>query len=146
MALSMETSGVTEDDIAAVVETFYVKVRQDPLLGPVFARAIADGAWPAHLSVIRDFWSSVMLKTRRYQRNPFSAHVRVEGIRPELFDQWLALFQETCNELLAPSPAEALYAKAVMIGDSLKAGLFVRPGAVASMPHLSRARKDVRFS
>jgi hemoglobin len=129
MATSMEPSALTEDDIAAVVDAFYTKVRRDPLLGPVFARAIADRAWPAHLAVIQDFWSSVMLKTGRCQRNPFSAHLRVEGIRPELFDRWLVLFQETCNELLAPGPAEALHAKAVMIGDSLKAGLFFRPGA-----------------
>src|SRR5215203_5968505 len=121
---------LTEEDLAAVVDAFYAKVRRDPLLGPVFARAIPDDQWPEHLAVIRDFWSSVMLKTGRYQRNPFSAHLRVEGIRPELFDRWLALFRETCNELLAPYPAEALYAKALMIGDSLKAGLFFRPGAL----------------
>jgi hemoglobin len=120
-------SPLTEHDITAVVDAFYVKVRRDPVLGPVFARAIADDAWPAHLAIIQDFWSSVMLKTGRYRRNPFSAHMRVEGIRPELFDRWLALFKETCNEQLAAEPAEALYAKAVLIGDSLKAGLFFRP-------------------
>ena len=120
---------LTEDDLAAVVDAFYAKVRADPLLGPVFARAIPDDAWPEHLAIIRDFWSSVMLKTGRYQRNPFSAHLRVEGIRPELFERWLALFRETCGEILAPSLADAVYAKAVTIGDSLKAGLFFRPGA-----------------
>ncbi len=122
------TTALTEDDIAAVVDAFYSKVRADPVLGPVFGRAIADEAWPQHLDVIRDFWSSMMLKSGRYQRNPFSAHLRVEGMRPELFDRWLALFRVTCDDLLAPDSAEALYAKAVMIGDSLKAGLFFRPG------------------
>jgi hemoglobin len=122
------TTALTEDDIAAVVDAFYAKVRADPVLGPVFGRAIADEAWPQHLDVIRDFWSSVMLKSGRYQRNPFSVHQRVEGIRPELFDQWLALFRVTCDDLLTPNLAEALYAKAVMIADSLKAGLFFRPG------------------
>jgi hemoglobin len=120
---------LTEDEIRDVVEAFYTKVRRDSLLGPVFAHAIADDAWPAHLAIIRDFWSSVMLRTGRYQRNPFSAHLQVEGIRPELFDRWLALFRETCDELLAPGPAEAFFRKAVMIGDGLKAGLFFRPGA-----------------
>jgi hemoglobin len=129
MAPLLATSDLTEDDLAAVVDAFYAKVRADPLLGPVFGRAIADEDWPQHLAVIRDFWSSIMLKSGRYQRNPFSAHLRVKGIRPELFDRWLALFRETCDELLTPALAEALYAKAVMIGDSLKAGLFFRPGA-----------------
>ena len=120
---------LTEDDIRAVIDRFYAKVRQDPALGPVFARAIADDAWPAHIAVIHDFWSSVMLKTRRYHRNPFSIHRGVEGIRPELFDRWLALFRETCDEILAPEVAAAFFAKAVMIGESLKAGLFFHPAA-----------------
>jgi hemoglobin len=129
MAPPSATTDLTEDDIAAVVDAFYAKVRADPLLGPVFGRAIAGELWPQHLAVIRDFWSSVMLKSGRYQRNPFGAHQRVDGIRPELFDRWLALFRETCDDLLASDSAEALYSKAVMIGDSLKAGLFFRPGA-----------------
>jgi hemoglobin len=122
-----EGAPLTEGHIASVVDAFYAKVRVDPALGPVFGRAIADEAWPEHLSVIRDFWSTVMLKSGRYQRNPFSAHQRVEGISPELFDRWLALWRATCRELLSDEAAEAMTAKAVMIADSLKAGLFLRP-------------------
>jgi truncated hemoglobin YjbI len=49
---------LSDESIAAVIEAFYRKVQQDPALGPVFARAIADHEWPEHLRVIRDFWSS----------------------------------------------------------------------------------------
>jgi len=120
---------LTEDHIASVVNGFYAKVRADPALGPVFTRAIPDEAWPGHLSIIRDFWSTVMLKSGRYQRNPFSAHQRVEGISPELFDRWLALWSATCRELLSDVAADAMTGKAVMIADSLKAGLFLNaPG------------------
>jgi hemoglobin len=122
-------SGLTEAALGAVVKAFYARVRQDPLLGPVFAQAIPDETWPEHLAIIRDFWSSVMLKTGRYQRNPFSAHLRVEDIRPELFERWLHLWRGTCHDHLASEPAEALYEKAVAIAESLKAGLFFRPGA-----------------
>ena len=66
-----------------------------------------------------------MLKTGRYRRNPFSAHLKVEGISPEMFERWLALFGETCHEKLEPPSAEALHDKAVLIADSLKAGLFL---------------------
>jgi hemoglobin len=118
---------LTEDHIASVVNAFYAKVRADPALGPVFARAIPDEAWPEHLSIIRDFWSTVMLKSGRYQRNPFSAHQRVEGISPELFDRWLSLWSATCRELLSDVAADAMTGKAVMIADSLKAGLFLKP-------------------
>jgi hemoglobin len=118
---------LTEDHIASVVNGFYAKVRVDPALGPVFARAIPDEAWPEHLSIIRDFWSTVMLKSGRYQRNPFSAHQGVEGISPELFDRWLSLWSATCREFLSDVAADAMTGKAVLIADSLKAGLFLRP-------------------
>ena len=116
-----------EESLAAVIETFYQKVRRDPALGPVFSRAIADHAWPEHLAIIRDFWSSVMLKTGRYKRNPFAAHLAVEGISPALFARWLALFDETCREHLAPEIAAELHGRAETIAESLQAGLFFNP-------------------
>ena len=118
---------LSDESIAAVIEAFYRKIRQDSVLGSVFARAIADHEWPEHLAVIQDFWSSVMLKTGRYKRNPFAAHLRVEGISPALFTHWLALFEETCREHLAPEIAAELHGRAVAIADSLKAGLFFNP-------------------
>ena len=101
---------------------------------PCLPERFTDDAWPKHLAIIADFWSTVMLKTGRYRRNPFTAHQRVEGIDPELFDRWLALWRETCQELLTADAADALYSKAVVIADSLKAGLFFRPSAPPSVP------------
>ena len=118
---------LSDESLAAVIEAFYAKVRRDPALGPVFARAIADHEWPEHLSVIHDFWSSVMLKTGRYKRNPFAAHLSIEGISPALFTRWLALFEETCREHLASEIAAQLHERAVAIADSLQAGLFFNP-------------------
>jgi hemoglobin len=120
---------LSEEGLAAVVDSFYAKVRRDPALGPVFAAAIADEAWPRHLAVIRDFWSSVVFKTGRYKGNPFTVHRSVEGISPALFERWLELFGETCREILAEAPAADLHGRAVAIAESLQAGLFFQPGA-----------------
>jgi hemoglobin len=51
------------------------------------------------------------------------------GISPELFTRWLALFDESCRDVLPPDVAQAMHARAVQIADSLKAGLFFRPAA-----------------
>jgi len=118
---------LSDESIGAVIEAFYKKVRRDSALGPVFSRAIADHEWPEHLAVIRDFWSSVMLKTGRYKGNPFAAHLSIESISPALFGRWLALFEETCREHLAPDIAAELHGRAVAIADSLQAGLFFNP-------------------
>lgn len=65
---------LTEDRLTVLVEHFYAKVREDPTLGPVFNRAIAD--WPAHLEKLSAFWSSVMLTSGRYKGNPMMAHLK----------------------------------------------------------------------
>lgn len=117
---------LSEDAIRRLVDDFYAKVRADPALGPVFARAI-PGDWEPHLATMRNFWSSVMLTSGRYKGNPVAVHHRVEGIELDLFDRWLTLFEETCRELFDDDLAEAFRGKAVRIAESLKLALFYRP-------------------
>lgn len=122
----MSTDQITEQAIRRLVDEFYLKVRADPDLGPIFARAI-PGDWEAHLATMRNFWSSVMLTSGRYKGNPVAVHQRVEGIEQQLFDRWLALFDQTCGELFNEATAAAFSAKATRIAESLKLALFYRP-------------------
>ncbi len=117
---------LSEDAIGHLVDAFYAKVRADPALGPVFARAI-PGDWGPHLATMRNFWSSVMLTSGRYKGNPVAVHHRVAGIELELFARWLELFDETCRELFDDALAAAFRDKATRIADSLKLALFYRP-------------------
>ena len=121
-----ERDVVSEDGIRRLVDAFYAKVRVDPELGPVFARAI-PGDWQPHLNKMYAFWSSVMLTSGRYKGNPVAKHLVVEGITLELFERWLALFDETCGELFDDRIREEFRAKAVRIAESLKLALFYRP-------------------
>lgn len=65
---------VSENSIRELVDAFYVKVRADPELAPIFARAI-PGDWQPHLTQMYAFWSSVMLTTGRYKGNPVAKHL-----------------------------------------------------------------------
>jgi len=121
-----DTSRLSEDAIRQLVDQFYIKVRADPQLGPIFERAI-PGEWGPHLATMHDFWSSIMLTSGRYKGNPVAAHLRVEGMEPQLFGRWLALFDETCRELFDDDVADAFRAKAERIAESLKLALFYRP-------------------
>src|SRR3954451_12200586 len=94
---------VTDDDIASLVEAFYAKVREDPHLGPIFARALGEDGWDSHLATLRDFWSSVMLTSGRYKGAPLDVHRQLGSLTPGLFDRWLTLFGETCDELFEVS-------------------------------------------
>jgi hemoglobin len=118
----MKFCGITEESLKALVDTFYAKVRQDPLIGPVFNDAIHD--WPEHLDKLQAFWSSVMLTSGRYKGRPLPAHVKHgDRISSASFDRWLALWHETTEEMLDPASAAALQEKAGRIAESLSMGI-----------------------
>ncbi len=117
---------VSEDGIRQLVDAFYVKVRADPELAPIFAHAI-PGDWQPHLTKMYAFWSSVMLTTGRYKGNPVAKHLVIPGMKPQLFERWLALFDATCRELFDDATSEAFRIKAERIAESLKLALFYRP-------------------
>lgn len=59
-------TGIDEAMIARLIHGFYDRVRQDSVLGPIFAARIADDAWPQHLERLVAFWSSVVLMSGQY--------------------------------------------------------------------------------
>ena len=115
---------VTEATIQVLVDRFYARVRRDPTLGPIFAAAIADDAWPQHLEQMYAFWSSVMLTSGRYQGDPVGTHRRVAGLEPPMFGNWLDLFEATAAELFIPPLAERFADKGRRIAESLKFAVF----------------------
>ena len=117
---------VSEGGIRQLVDAFYVKVRADPELAPIFARAI-PGDWQPHLTKMYAFWSSVMLTTGRYKGNPVAKHLIIPDMKPALFERWLALFDATCREQFDNATSEAFRIKAERIAESLKLALFYRP-------------------
>jgi hemoglobin len=117
---------VSEDGIRQLVDAFYFKIRVDPELAPIFARAI-PGDWQPHLTKMYAFWSSVMLTTGRYKGNPVAKHLVIPDVKPELFERWLALFHATCAELFDDATREAFRIKAERIAESLRLALFYRP-------------------
>jgi hemoglobin len=54
-------------------------------------------------------------------------HRQVEGISYEMFERWLALFDETARALFEPALAAVFNAKAARIAESLRLAVFYRP-------------------
>lgn len=124
-------SPLQDTAIRNLVGRFYDRVRQDPVLAPVFAATVGgtDAAWAAHLDRITDFWSSIMHGSGRYHGDPFTAHLRLPGLQPAMFGRWLALFRAACDETLDPDLAAAFRSKADRIARSLQMGLSFRSQA-----------------
>jgi hemoglobin len=117
---------ITEHTIKLLVDGFYARVRSDPRLAPIFAAAIADDAWPAHLEKMYAFWSSVMLTSGRYKGDPVAVHRKIVGIAPPLFGNWLDLFEATAIEMFVPAIADRFVGAARRIAESLKLAVLFR--------------------
>jgi hemoglobin len=89
---------MNESQIAPLVDAFYVKVRRDEMLGPIFEEAIG-GQWDAHLDTMRMFWSTIMFGSATYKGNPLAAHLRLPELGPLHFERWLDLWRETAAEV-----------------------------------------------
>ena len=131
-------SPITEESLKTLVDTFYARVRQDDLIGPVFNRAIDD--WPEHLDRLQAFWSSVMLTSGRYKGRPLPAHIKHgDAINPASFERWLGLWRETTDELLDAESAAAMQEKAERIAESLMLGIQFHRGEAGSFLGSGRA-------
>lgn len=120
-----ERTGIDAAMIDRLVRGFYGKVRQDEVLGPVFAARIAD--WEPHLARMCEFWSSVALMSGVYHGRPMEKHLPLP-VDGRHFDRWLQLFRETAREVCPPAAAEHFIERAERIAQSLEMGIAVTQG------------------
>mgnify|MGYP003577971761 CR=1 FL=1 len=117
-----EAIGVDADYISSFVDRFYGKIRDDDLLGPIFAERVHD--WPLHLGRMKAFWRSVMHGSGEFSGNPMIKHIVIPGIEERHFAHWLELFYATLREEEPTEDASrAVAERARMIADSLLTGI-----------------------
>ncbi|GGD23869.1 group III truncated hemoglobin [Sinisalibacter lacisalsi] len=128
-ATPIQKFDITAEEIDALVGLFYQRIRAHPMLGPIFARAIAsqDGPeWRAHEARIAAFWRNAIGIDRSYDGNPMQVHRANRDIHPGMFSTWLDLFHMTAAEVLSPEKAANMSALAERIGQSLRYGVTTR--------------------
>jgi hemoglobin len=119
--------GIDDAFISRLVESFYDTVRQDSMLGPIFAERIED--WPHHLTRMKDFWASIMLESGRFNGNPMRKHIAIGGLDEAHFTRWRSLWDRTLARI-APNAAVAdrFREAAQRIGESLLTGIRIDRG------------------
>lgn len=133
-----EEIGVDAGFIDHLVEAFYAKIRDDTLLGPIFAGRITD--WPAHLSRMKAFWRSILHNSGEFSGNPMLKHLPIPGLQLAHFSHWLDLFYATLRDLEGHPAATALVGqRARMIADSLLTAIEMRRSGMSG----GRAGKDL---
>ncbi len=104
----------TKEDIVLMVDTFYQKVQQDELIGPIFNSRIAPEAWPAHLDRMYTFWTTILLNQPGYSGQPFEKH-RDMPIDKVHFERWVNLFEALVDSLFeGPIANDAKYRAELM--------------------------------
>lgn len=107
-----------EEDITSLVHQFYTKVRNDDLLAPVFNSIIKDN-WDKHLQTMCNFWSSILLYSKKYLNDPMTKHLPLP-LEKKHFDKWLILFEETVDELFSGDIATTAKTRANNIARIMK--------------------------
>ncbi|MEP7118291.1 MAG: group III truncated hemoglobin [Acidobacteriota bacterium] len=94
----------TEAEVAELVSTFYAKVRDDAILGPIFERHVAD--WNLHMPKMIAFWSAALRGSSNYRGNPMVVHRALPNLTQSMFERWLDLFHESASALPNRAMAE----------------------------------------
>lgn len=127
-----EALGIDAAFISAMVEAFYARIREDALLGPIFAAKITD--WPLHLGRMKQFWTSILHGGGAYSGNPMAKHMALPELDEAHFAHWLTLFYATLRDMEQHDAATVqIGTRARMIADSLLTGIELqRSGLVAA--------------
>jgi hemoglobin len=94
----------TRKDIDDLMNVFYKRVMDDKQIGYIFTK-VARLDLEKHLPVIGDFWESLLLGGKVYQkhgRTPLQIHGELSEktpLEPKHFRQWLEIFCSTIDEM-----------------------------------------------
>jgi hemoglobin len=124
---------ITEAQISRLVDDFYDRAFADERLGPIFMRHIgADRS--SHMQTIKQFWSSVLLRSGAYAGRPVPVHLKLKEVEPDDFRIWLAHFRIIARACFTPEAAVLVIVAAERIAESLWLAMF---GAATSTVRFS---------
>lgn len=108
----------TRADIEQLVAAFYVQVRNNAVIGPVFEAAITN--WEEHLPTMYDFWEILLFAKRNYKGNPLLKHAVLHkkyNLTQEHFKAWVELWEQTLDHFFAGPTCEHAKQKAEHISN-----------------------------
>ena len=112
----------SRDDIKLLIDTFYIKVRNDKSLGYIFDE-IAKVDWENHMPIMYDFWENTLFHNGSYKRNAMQPHLDLNEKTPLTkahFDQWLLIFKDTVDELFNGEMANKAKIRALSIATMIQ--------------------------
>ncbi|MBD3863702.1 group III truncated hemoglobin [Olleya marilimosa] len=128
----MKQKAITNrDDVKLLVDQFYIKVRADSVLGPIFNTIIKD--WETHLDHLTTFWETSLFIGKKlehkYVGNPLIAHEKVDAtldhtITEMHFGIWLNLWYATLDQFFEGEIADNAKRRARKMGTFMYLKIF----------------------
>ncbi len=106
------------DLINRLITDFYASIRDDKILGPIFAEHVQD--WSAHIEKLGQFWATMMLKVPGYKGTPMQAHLGLGHLGVEHFERWLMLFEVAVSKHCTSQQASLFMERAQRIARSFQ--------------------------
>ncbi len=118
----MKYNTINKEAIDKLMDIFYEKVRKDKDIGPIFNAKIGtdNESWKKHKDKISNFWQGMILGEGDYNGQPLKAHMELEAFDPQLFDVWLALFEESLTLIFDDEMKFVFLQRAQMIARNFK--------------------------
>ena len=122
---------IARADIEDIVRRFYEAVLDDPIIGFIFTD-VAQIELEHHLPIIVNFWVDSLFGVQgesagqQYTGNPLQKHLDIHRklpLRPGHFTRWLFLFNNAVDAKHHGPQANAMKAKAELVGKSISAAL-----------------------
>lgn len=113
---------IDREDVVLLVNSFYYKVQESPILGFIFYD-IAKLNWDEHLPRMHSFWASALFNEQSFNGNPMRKHIALSKITPMTevqFNEWLTLFYQTVDEHFIGRKADEAKARASNIARNFR--------------------------
>lgn len=114
----------TREDIDDLMREFYRRAFADEEIGFIFTDIIKLDL-EKHLPIIGDFWDSLLLGAKNYQRhgrNPLQIHGEINqktSLTIEHFRRWLEIFRQTTDEMFGGTRADFAKMRAESIANRM---------------------------
>lgn len=111
-------------DIRTLVSTFHKELLKDPEFEHIF-NEVAQIDILDHLDIMVDFWESVLFQAGKYKRDLLEIHVELNqkynyGLKKAHFNKWLAVFNNTVDNLFEGKTAKGAKDRALSIASIIK--------------------------
>lgn len=110
------------EDLLLLLQAFYEKALNDDTIGHFFTDVVHFDL-QVHITVITDFWETILLNGRRYTGNAILPHLHINKLSPmedKHFNRWLQLFSQTIDTLFQGQTAETAKQRALSIATIMR--------------------------